>query len=136
MQVLDKDKVSLGLAAEYVGISVQALEALEAAGWIKAVAHAGRIPVYLGQDLIRLKKAAPPETPEMKEQRRIRDKQSDLKAQIARLNADLDGLREQCTHPNVKKESNGSTGNYDRSQDHYWRDCTCPDCGKRWTEEQ
>jgi hypothetical protein len=135
--MLDTDKVSLGLAAQYVGISTEALEVMERSGWIKAVTHApGRIPVYLGADLKRLRSAAPPETSEMKAQRRIRESHEELQAKIAVHYKEIDALREKCTHPNAKKENKADTGNYDRSQDSYWKECVCPDCGKRWMEEQ
>jgi hypothetical protein len=135
--MLDTDKVSLVLAAQYVGLTTDALEAMERAGWIKAVAHAaGRIPIYLGADLIRIKKAAPPETPEQKLQKRIRQSREEAQAKIMEYTNDLLAIQGGCTHPNAKKESKSSTGNYDRSHDSYWKDCVCPDCGKRWTEEQ
>jgi hypothetical protein len=135
--MLDTDKVSLGLAAQYIGLTTDALEAMERAGWIKPVEHAaGRIPIYLGADLKRIRSAAPPETPEMKAQRLIREQHENLQAQIASFYIEIDQLREKCAHPNVVKENRGSSGNYDRSADRYWKECKCPDCGKRWTEEQ
>jgi hypothetical protein len=134
--MLDTDKVSLELAAQYVGLSTQALEQLSVMGWLTPVAHAGQIPVYLGADLKRLKKAAPPETPGQKLQREIREKRENIQRNMDMANANLLALREQCTHPNAKKENKSSTGNWDRSQDAYWKECVCPDCGKRWTEEQ
>lgn len=134
--MLDSDKVSLALAANYLGLAPEALDAMETAGWIKSISHAGRIPIYLGADLKRLKNAAPPETPAMKTQRLIREQHEDIQAQIASFYLEIDTLREKCTHPNAQKENKASTGNWDRSQDCYWRDCKCPDCGKLWREEQ
>jgi hypothetical protein len=134
--MLDTDKVSLDLAAQYVGITPAALEAMEVTGWIKAVSHAGRIPVYLGADLKRLKKAAPPETPEQKVQREIREKRESIQRSIDCATEDMLALREQCTHPNATKIPKSDTGNWDRSQDAYWNDCTCPDCGKHWSEDK
>ncbi len=134
--MLDTDKVSLELAAQYVGITAAALEAMEVTGWIKAVAHAGRIPVYLGADLKRLKKAAPPETPEQKVQRGIREKRENIQRILELANKDLMELRDQCAHPSVTKTPKSNTGNWDRSQDAYWNDFACPDCGKHWSEDQ
>jgi hypothetical protein len=45
-------------------------------------------------------------------------------------------LQEKCPHTNVTKKYNGSTGNWDRSQDSYWIEYSCPDCKKFWTVEQ
>lgn len=135
--MLDTDKVSLELAAQYVGLSTQALEQLSVVGWLQPVAHAaGRIPIYLGADLKRLKKAAPPEMPEQKVQREIRENRESIQRHIDKANADMLELREQCMHPNVKKENKANTGDYDPSANHYWRDCACPDCGRRWMEDQ
>jgi hypothetical protein len=132
----DTDKVSRELAMQYVGVTHDALEAMERAGWIKPVSHAGSIPVYLGADLKRLRAAAPPETPEQKVQREIRENRENLQAHITSLSGEIDKLREKCTHPNVTKTPRSNTGNWDRSQDAYWYDFACPDCGKRWMEEQ
>lgn len=134
--MLDTDKASLAVAAQYLGMAPEALAAMEGAGWIKSIDHVGRIPIYLGLDLKRLKNAAPPETPAMKTQRLIREKHEDIQAQIASFYLEIDTLREKCTHPNAKKEPKSDTGNWDRSQDSYWKECVCPDCGKRWNEDQ
>lgn len=45
-------------------------------------------------------------------------------------------LQEICQHPSATKVNKGDTGNWDRSQDSYWRECKCPDCGKQWNEDQ
>lgn len=45
-------------------------------------------------------------------------------------------LQQECAHPNAEKIFKSDTGNWDRSQDSYWKDCRCPDCGKFWTEPQ
>jgi hypothetical protein len=134
--MLDTDKVSLVLAAEYVGLSPGALEAMEVTGWIKAISHAGRIPVYLGADIKRLKAAAPPETPEQKLQKRIRQSREEAQAKIMECTNDLLAIQGGCTHPNATKTAKSDTGNWDRSQDAYWNDCACPDCGKSWSEDQ
>lgn len=134
--MLDTDKVSLALAADYVGLSTDALKAMEAAGWIKRVANACSIPVYLGADIKRLKLAVPPETPEQIVQRDIREKCEYLMELIGQHTAGITSLQGRCTHPSAKKESKSDTGNWDQSQDSYWKDCKCPDCGKRWTEDQ
>lgn len=50
-------------------------------------------------------------------------------------NAERD-LQALCQHPSATKVNKGDTGNWDRSQDSYWRECKCPDCGKQWNEDQ
>lgn len=45
-------------------------------------------------------------------------------------------LQKLCSHPDVIKKYRGNTGNYDPCADSYWIEYDCPDCGKRWIEEQ
>ena len=45
-------------------------------------------------------------------------------------------LQALCKHPDVTKKMCSNTGNYDPSADSYWYECKCPDCGKRWNEDQ
>lgn len=45
-------------------------------------------------------------------------------------------LQEACKHPGVVEKYCGNSGNYDPSADSYWIDYHCPDCDKRWTEDQ
>lgn len=49
--------------------------------------------------------------------------------------AEID-LQSTCKHPAVTKKYQGSSGNYDPSADCYWIEFKCPDCGKRWMEDQ
>ena len=44
----------------------------------------------------------------------------------------LADIRESCTHPNATGTYESDTGNWDKSQDTYWIECVCPDCGKHW----
>jgi hypothetical protein len=134
--MLDHEKVSLVLAADYVGLSPKAFGAMENAGWIKRVSQAGSIPVYLGADVKRLKSAAPLETSEQKLQKAIRKQCEDLQEKIQRARDDLSALQGRCTHPAATKEAKSDTGNWDRSQDSYWCEFACADCGKNWTEPQ
>lgn len=41
-----------------------------------------------------------------------------------------------CPHETPTYAYRGSTGNYDPSNDGYWIEWACPDCGKRWHTEQ
>lgn len=45
-------------------------------------------------------------------------------------------LQSQCQHPSASKKYCGDTGNWDRSQDSYWIEYRCPDCGKFWSVDQ
>lgn len=49
---------------------------------------------------------------------------------------ELSKLQNICQHPNVMKTHKGDTGNYDPTQDSYWIEFHCPDCGKRWNIPQ
>lgn len=64
-----------------------------------------------------------------------RKRQTILNKQV-KLSEELYELQMLCTHPDLTKKYGGNTGNYDPSQDSYWIDWHCPDCGKRWTTDQ
>ena len=60
-----------------------------------------------------------------------------IRAEIKRLYVERHEIDQQireaqndCTHPDVKKTGKGN-GNY-----YYWYVCVCPDCRKRWSEDQ
>lgn len=55
---------------------------------------------------------------------------------FTKLQKDLKRLQDECTHPNVEKEYKADTGNWDRGDDSYWINFDCPDCRKRWMEDQ
>ena len=55
--------------------------------------------------------------------------------ELEKLHAEKEELQETCPHKNAKKVNRGSNGNWDNTES-YWRECDCPDCGKRWTEPQ
>lgn len=48
----------------------------------------------------------------------------------------LEQLQTVCKHPNADKKYCADTGNYDMSQDSYWIEWSCPDCGKKWDTPQ
>lgn len=50
--------------------------------------------------------------------------------------ASLIELQELCTHTNATHENKANTGNYSPSDDEYWTNHKCPDCGKSWTTDQ
>lgn len=66
----------------------------------------------------------------------IRNKWESIDRREDKLAKELIKLQSLCNHPNVKKEYKSNTGNYDPSADSYWIEFRCPDCRKRWIEEQ
>lgn len=66
----------------------------------------------------------------------IQKKQIELNELIEKYVSELDELRESCSHPHATRIVKSNSGNYDPSADAYWYDCKCPDCGKRWQEDQ
>jgi len=41
-----------------------------------------------------------------------------------------------CKHENAIKVPKSDVGNWCPHDDSYWYECTCPDCGKYWIEDQ
>ena len=64
-------------------------------------------------------------------QRRIQ-----IEQQIAQAYTSLKALQEECAHPALVGIFRSDTGNWSRSDDVYWVEFKCPDCGKRWDENQ
>jgi hypothetical protein len=58
-----------------------------------------------------------------------------LEAMIKKYEDKLEALQEKCQHPDVVKRHKSDTGNWDRGQDCYWMEFSCPDCDKFWTVE-
>lgn len=56
--------------------------------------------------------------------------------QMTVLANELRRLQTSCPHPNYEKVAKSNTGNYDPSQNSYWYDCTCHECGKNWWIDQ
>jgi len=66
----------------------------------------------------------------------IRKKWESIDRREEKLAKELAKLQAACQHPNVTKKYEGNTGNYDPTADSYWITFNCPDCRKRWSEEQ
>lgn len=64
----------------------------------------------------------------------VKIKADSIRARIAANYKELEDLQNVCAHPDVIIVHKSDTGNYDRSQDCYWTEHTCPDCGKFWRE--
>ena len=65
----------------------------------------------------------------------IRVERARIDKELAELEAELDAVQAICEHPNAVKVNKGSAGHFERD-DRYWRECECPDCGKKWSEDQ
>jgi hypothetical protein len=66
----------------------------------------------------------------------IKRKLASIKRREEKLSHELAKLQALCPHPNVISKREGSTGNWDRHDDCWWTNYHCPDCSKRWTEDQ
>lgn len=71
-----------------------------------------------------------------KEQNKIKRERSKIEGKITELNLKLIELQGSCKHPRVLKTYKGDTGNWSKSDDCYWIEFRCPDCGEQWTENQ
>lgn len=58
------------------------------------------------------------------------DKQFDVLRDKYNANQDV------CPHENLVYSREGSSGNWDRSEDSYWFHFLCDDCNKNWTAPQ
>lgn len=68
---------------------------------------------------------------------KIRARVSTINSTVARLGLELRQIQEECNHQgDLQYTYDGDSGNYDKSQDVYWIDWKCNDCGKRWTTSQ
>ena len=73
---------------------------------------------------------------DLKTQSAIKKTGEKLRNKIEKLYADLSDLQKTCNHPRATKRAGSNTGNWCKSDDCYYYDCECPDCGYRWTEDQ
>lgn len=55
---------------------------------------------------------------------------SKLKDKIAILNLEIKNIQDSCQHEVVDGKYKGDTGNWSSSDDSYWIDATCLECGK------
>jgi hypothetical protein len=66
----------------------------------------------------------------------INKRREQIEKHLKRWQAGLGGLQDMCPHFNATHKNGANTGNWDRSDDCYWTDHVCPDCGKHWTTDQ
>lgn len=74
--------------------------------------------------------------PTILNQTQIKNRALALKSRIDKLDECYKDLQQICTHPNKISKRDSSTGNWDRNDDCYWIKNHCPDCDKRWYEDQ
>lgn len=55
---------------------------------------------------------------------------------IEKAEEDLEKARNECPHVNTVEKCCGDRGNFDPSNDSYWTEYTCKDCGKFWSVEK
>lgn len=63
-------------------------------------------------------------------------KKQELDIKQVKLFKELLVLQDTCPHQDLTYKYEGSSGNWDRSDDIYWIDWKCQDCGKAWSTSQ
>lgn len=69
-------------------------------------------------------------------QKVIKETREDIETRIETLKNGLKTLQNYCHHPYVIKTSKSDTGNWCKTDDSYWTEFKCPDCGKFWIEDK
>lgn len=70
-------------------------------------------------------------------QRYVVEQRERYENEIKRLHTALFNLQTTgCEHPFATRVNKSDTGNWCKADDRYWVECACPDCGKRWAEDQ
>lgn len=68
-------------------------------------------------------------------QEQIRQLREDLDARIDKLDEARRQLQLVCLHIGATQAPRSDTGNWCKSDDRYWYECSCPDCGLWWTRQ-
>lgn len=71
-----------------------------------------------------------------KKKSKVREAVAELDAKIQELTQQKYKLQSRCRHTNAVAEYQADTGNWCKSDDAYWVDIRCYDCGHRWQEDQ
>jgi hypothetical protein len=66
----------------------------------------------------------------------VKQKREMIESVQTELADQLHSLRENCSHEDLTYKYGGSSGNWDKSDNSYWIDWKCGDCGKTWTTSQ
>lgn len=71
---------------------------------------------------------------------KIETRMNRIEKKISELEVQRSELRKECHELGHEGKLTGrygaNTGNWSSTDDHYWVDFYCPQCGKRWTEDQ
>jgi hypothetical protein len=62
----------------------------------------------------------------------IKSRIDTINKKIGKLYLQKQAIIAECTHTNLTGEYKSNTGNWCPSDDSYWIDVTCDDCGKWW----
>lgn len=66
----------------------------------------------------------------------VKRKAATIRKHIEKWNQSLISMQETCTHINATHVNKADTGNWCKSDDNYWTEHRCPDCGKFWLTDQ
>lgn len=66
----------------------------------------------------------------------IRNRINLIDQEIRKLEEQKDDIRKKCRHTNAVAEYGSDTGNWCKSDDSYWINYHCYDCGDRWVKDQ
>ena len=66
----------------------------------------------------------------------VKQKRDIIESLQTELSQQITDLRKKCSHQNLTYKYGGSSGNWDKSDDCYWIDWNCEDCGHSWNTSQ
>jgi len=66
----------------------------------------------------------------------IKEERESLESLSVAIRKRLKVLQARCDHMEATVHYKSDTGNCCKSDDRYWKEYHCPECGKRWEEEQ
>lgn len=72
----------------------------------------------------------------IRHQKRIREQVAALKQEAINCTNKITELQRECPHFNAVETPKADTGNWSKSDDRYWTEFRCPDCGKIWIREE
>jgi hypothetical protein len=130
----DDKKLSLTMASVKVGLPESTLLSLYRSGFLEACDTIGSTPIFRESALEKISSLRKQYHDPVQESIRVRKDAIDRARLLAQ--DQLNALQKECKHPNAVKENKSNTGNWDRGDDCYWKDCKCPDCGRVWMEDQ
>jgi hypothetical protein len=66
----------------------------------------------------------------------VRRKALTIKKHLDKWNTAYKALQQECQHPNKDSKRDGTGSMWCKTDEAYWINHYCPDCDKRWTEDQ